>query len=291
MSKVFPPIKAMLTTGALLVAGGVMYAAIFVVIALWAVFVRWLIVVFRYYPNNILIPTIGEAYVSFPAGKELLLGGTIICFCAGLFWYPYAKREEVRWEKKRALAWRKAMAEAQPGEAFFYFDRKVLRLGLILGSVCAVLGFGGFIVPIWAMVETGDISRGYVLAAGLILCWTVFASFVVLVCLRYRRHHGPALIIGSTGIGTARSGPDAIPWREISRVECDIGYIKLRFLRPGRLRRSLLPYQFLRTKLPWLFGYRTTKLMVFLSNMSVTQEDVVLAIRNFAPEMDLRVRQ
>ena len=290
MSKVLPTIKAMLTTGVVYAACGVMFAAFFAVLALFGVFLHWLVVVFRFYPN-ILIPTIGEAYASFPHGKEMLLATAIIGFLTGLVWYPVAKREGARWEKRRALAWQRAVAEAQPGEATFYFDRKVLRQGLILSSIFVALGFGVFIVPIWAMVEAGDISRGYVLAAGFMLCLTAFASYVVLVCLRYLRHHGPALIIGSAGIGNAQSGPDAIPWREISRVECHTGTMTLRFRPPGRLRRSLLPYQFLRTKLPWLFGYRTTKLMLNLPIMSISQEDVVLAIRKFEPEMDLRARQ
>lgn len=267
---------------------GVAFALIACVLGLLAPFIAWFGAVIRYYPHDLLIPTIGEAYESFPLGKDMLFWSVGWCFFVGLFGYPINKWEGARLERRRALARQRAAAEAQPGEAFFYYDRKVLWQLLVLSLIFVAIGLGVLFVAVSEMVESDYHLLREKLLVGFLLCGTAFASYIFLVCLRRLRHHGPALIIGAAGIWTARSGPDAIPWSEIAGVACVTGYMTLRFRPPGRLRRSLLPYQFFRTSLPWLFGHRTTKLVINLSIMSVGEEDVVLAVRKFASEMDVR---
>lgn len=291
MSKVLPTIKAMLTTGALLAAGGVMYAAIFVVIALSAPFIVWLVAVIRFYPYDLLFPSIGEAYVSFPAGKELLLGGTIISFCIGLFWYPNAKWEDARWERRYDRSRERAAADTVSDEKVFYYDRSGLWSSLVTGSLLSAIGLGGLYVPIAWSVDAGSIGYGSIAFAAIILVGTALFSSMTLTLLGIIKHRGPALVIGPVGLQAHQLDPDTIPWGEIVRVQCFADQRMLTLFPFRRPPRSPIRRRISHGKFPWPFGRGATKLAINLRILLVTQEDVVLAIRKFAPEIDLRVRR
>ena len=291
MSKVLPTIKAMLTTGALLAAGGVMFAALFVVIALFGVFAHWLVAWIRFYPHDLFFPTIGEAYASFPAGKELLLGGTILSFCIGLFWYPSNKWENVRWIKRYDRSRLRAAADTVSDEKVFYHERSDLWSGLITGSILSVTSLGALYFPIAMIADSGGI--GYVsiaLAAGA-LGSAAFFSSVTRFYFGIIIHRGPALVIGPLGIQAHQLSPDTISWGEIARVQCFANQIRLTLVPFRRPHRSLVRRRISHGKFPWPFGRGATKLVINLRILLVTQEDMVQAIGKFAPEMDLCVRR
>ena len=280
---------------------GVMFATAGVVVALIIPALVWLAAEFQGPPRNLLFPTIGDAYTSPRHGKEILLGVAILFFLFGFVYVPIAKWENSRKSKKYDRSPQRAAAEVVSDEKVFYFDCSRLWWGLAVGLFVSISSLGFLYVPIAVIVDAGGVGFGGVgfgtialaaiAAAAIALISAALFSSETLFYLRILQHRGPALVIGPVGIQAHHLGPKTIPWGEIAQVRCLRNHLELT-LDPSRRPSSWLVRRRISSgKIPRLFGWTNGELTINFWILSATQDDMVLAVRKFAPEIDLRASQ